>query len=128
MRISPVFAIPLLAFAMPPASAQAPAKVEVRLSNFKFTPGTIVLDHGRPYVLRLVNLADGGHDFTARDFFAAAAVAPDDRRWVIEGAVEVAPGQIREIRLTAPSPGSYKLKCTHAFHKMMGMSGTIVVR
>ncbi len=128
MRISVLFAVSLLALALPPAAAQAPATVEVRLSNFNFTPETIILDHGRPYTLRLVNIADGGHDFSAPVFFAAASVAPDDRRWVTEGKVEVAPGQVREIHLTAPAAGSYKLKCTHTFHKMMGMSGTIVVR
>ena len=29
-----------------------------------------------------------------------------------EGEVEVPPGQVREIHLTAPAAGSYKLKCT----------------
>ena len=91
-------------------------------------PRTITLDHGRSYVLRLANVADGGHDFTAPDFFAAANVAPEDRRLVAEGEVEVPPGQVREIRLTAPAPGSYKLKCGRSFHKMLGMSGDILVR
>jgi len=129
MRIAPLFALPLLAFALSPASAQAPATIQVQLANFKFTPRTIVLDHGRPYVLRLVNVASGGHDFTAAAFFAAATVAPGDRRLVEEGEVEVPAGQVREIHLTAPAAaGSYKLKCSHSFHKMLGMSGTIVVR
>ena len=72
-----------------------------------------------PMCCGLHNVADGGHDFTAPAFFAAAAVAPEDRRWVTEGEVEVPPGQVREIRLTAPAAGSYKLKCTHSFHKML---------
>lgn len=117
-----------LAVALSPASAQAPATVQVQLANYSFSPSTIVLDHGRPYVLRLVNVASGGHDFTAADFFAKAAMAPADRRWIQEGAVEVPSGQVREIRLTAPAAGSYKLKCTHSFHKLFGMSGKIVVR
>ena len=110
------------------APAQAPATVPVQLANFSFTPRTIVLDHGRPYVLRLANVSGGGHDFTATEFFAAAAVAPGDRRLIQEGEVEVPSGQVREIHLTAPAAGSYKLKCSHSFHKMFGMSGTIVVR
>jgi uncharacterized cupredoxin-like copper-binding protein len=128
MRFASLFVVPLLTLAMSPATAQAPATVEVQLANFKFTPNPIVLDHGRPYVLRLVNVASGGHDFTASEFFAAAAVAPADRRWVQEGVVEVPAGQVREIHLTAPVAGSYKLKCSHSFHKMFGMSGSIVVR
>jgi uncharacterized cupredoxin-like copper-binding protein len=128
MRIAPLIALPLLVLALSPTPAQAPATVQVQLANFKFAPNTIVLDHGRSYVLRLVNVASGGHDFTAKAFFAAAAVAPGDRRWVQEGEIEVPSGQVREIHLTAPAAGSYKLKCSHTFHKMFGMSGTIVVR
>jgi len=111
-----------------PASAQQPAVFNVQLSNFKFAPSEIVLDHGHPYVLRLANAADGGHDFTAREFFAAAAVAADDRHYISDGEVEVPPGQVREIHLTAPAAGKYRLKCTHSLHKLMGMSGRIIVR
>lgn len=128
MQNALLFALPLAGILMSPGSAQAPTTVNVELSNFKFQPKTIVLDHGRAYVLRLHNAADGGHDFTARDFFAAAAIAAEDRRLVTEGEVEVPPGQVREIRLTAPAAGRYNLKCTHSFHKMFGMSGEIVVR
>lgn len=127
MRHSMLLAFAVVALA-PPATAQAPAVVNVQLSNFKFTPREIVLDHGRSYVFRLRNASDGGHDFTARDFFAAANVAAEDRRLVSEGEVEVPPGQVRDIRLVAPAAGRYKLKCTHSMHKFFGMSGTIIVR
>jgi uncharacterized cupredoxin-like copper-binding protein len=128
MRIASLFALPLLVIALSPVRAQAPATVQIQMANFKFAPNTIVLDHGRPYVLRLVNVASGGHDFTAKEFFAVAQVTPGDRRWVQEGEVEVPAGQVREIQLTAPAAGTYKVKCSHTFHKMFGMSGTIVVR
>ena len=128
MRISLLGPIAAALLAASSAMAQAPGVVEVRLSNYKFTPRTIVLDHGRPYVLRLVNVAGGGHDFTAPAFFAASNVSAPDRRWTREGEVEVPPGQAREIHLTAPRAGTYKLKCSHSFHKMLGMSGQIVVR
>ena len=128
MRIAPLVALSLLVLALSPAPAVSPATVQVQLANFKFTPNNIVLDHGRPYVLRLVNISSGGHDFTANEFFAAAVVAPADRRWIQEGEIEVPSGQVREIHLTAPAAGTYKLKCTHSFHKMFGMSGRIIVR
>jgi uncharacterized cupredoxin-like copper-binding protein len=111
-----------------PAVAQQPTVLNVEMSNFEFTPNRILLEHGRPYVLRLANAADGGHNFTAREFFAAAAVAAEDRRYISDGAVEVPPGQVREIRLTAPAAGEYRIKCTHSLHKLMGMSGKIIVR
>jgi uncharacterized cupredoxin-like copper-binding protein len=129
MRYAIALALPLGLLAVSPAPAQVPASVNVQLSNFKFAPSTIVLDHGRPYVLRLANLSDGGHDFAAPTFFAASAIVASDRGLVQEGSVEVPGGQVREIHLTAPAAaGSYKLKCTHTMHKMFGMSGTIVVR
>lgn len=128
MRVVSLFAVPLFALAASSLPAQAPTIVNVQLSNYKFTPKTIVLDRGRSYSLRLANVSGGGHDFTAPAFFSAANIAPGDRRWVAGGEVEVPPGQMREIRLTAPAPGSYKVRCTHTFHKFFGMSGSIVVR
>ena len=128
MRYAFLLAVPMALLGAGPAASQAPAVINVQLSNFKFTPRTIVLDHGRAYVLRLHNRSSGGHDFTASDFFAAASIAPNDRRWVTEGEVEVPPRQLREIHLTAPAAGNYKLKCSHTFHKSFGMSGHIVVR
>lgn len=128
MRYAFLAALPLAIIGAQPATPQAPAAVNVQLSNFKFAPRTIVLDRGRSYALRLYNASGGGHDFTAREFFAAARVAPSDRRWIANGEIEVPPGQLREIRLTAPAAGRYKVKCTHRFHKTLGMTGTIIVR
>jgi uncharacterized cupredoxin-like copper-binding protein len=129
MRHAFLIVLPLALLVAQPAAPQAPTAINVQLASFKFTPNTILLDHGHSYVLRLQNVADGGHDFTAPDFFIAANVAAEDRRLVTEGEVEVPAGQVREIHLTAPgAAGSYKLKCSHSFHKMFGMSGTIVVR
>ena len=128
MRYIIFFALPLAQLAVSSAPAQAPAAVNVQLSNFKFAPTTIVLTHGQPYVLRLANVASGGHDFSAPAFFAASSIAEPDSAAIKDGTIEVPAGQVREIHLTAPAAGSYPLKCTHAFHKMFGMSGSIIVR
>jgi uncharacterized cupredoxin-like copper-binding protein len=128
MRVAPLLALPLMSLTGSTAVAQATPTVIVQLSSFKFAPSTIVLDHGRPYVLRLMNVSDSGHDFVAESFFDAANVAPADRKAIAEGGIEVPPGQAIDIHLTAPAAGRYKLKCSHAFHKMFGMSGSIVVR
>lgn len=129
MRYALLFLALPLTLAVPSATAQAPAAVNVQLSSFKFTPRTIVFDHGRSYMLRLHNVSKDGHDFTAPAFFAASRIAPQDRHMVRGGEVEVHPGMVHEIRLTAPAaPGRYKVKCTHRFHKLLGMSGTIIVR
>jgi uncharacterized cupredoxin-like copper-binding protein len=127
MRLCPAFAVPLLACAAS-ASAQSPAVIDVHLANFSFTPRSIVLDHGRQYTLRLINDAAGGHDFTAKSFFAAASVPAADRALLDGGSIEVPAHQAREIHVTAPAPGSHKLKCTHTLHSALGMTGTIVIR
>ena len=127
MRNTFLITVAILAFGGQ-AIAQQPTVLNVQLSNFKFTPGTIVMDHGQSYVLRLTNAADGGHDFTAQEFFAAASVAAEDRHYLTDGEIEVPPGQVREIHLKAPAAGKYGLKCTHSLHKLMGMSGKIIVR
>jgi uncharacterized cupredoxin-like copper-binding protein len=129
MPISRLFAFPMLVLAVSTATAQAPAVVQVQLASFSFTPKSILLDHGQPYVLRLSNVSGSGHDFTAQEFFTAANVEPGDRKWIQEGVVEVPSGQVREIHLTAPAAAAtYKLKCSHSLHKVFGMSGTIVIR
>jgi uncharacterized cupredoxin-like copper-binding protein len=128
MRFALLLAVPIAILGAQPATSQGPATVNVQLSNFKFMPRTIVLDHGRPYLLRLYNASSGGHDFTALAFFAASSIAPVDRPRVIDGEVEVPPGQTVEIHLTAPGAGKFKLKCSHTLHKTFGMSGSIIVR
>lgn len=128
MRYAIPLALSLACLAASPIPAQAPATVNVQLASFKFTPKDIVLKHGQAYVLHLTNVSGGGHDFVAEAFFNAADVAPGDRRLIAEGGVEVPSGRSVDIHLTAPpTPGNFKLKCSHAFHKAFGMSGTIRV-
>lgn len=101
----------------------APQRVEVQLSSFDFTPSTIRLAAGRPIVLHLVNGGDGGHNFAAPEFFAAARGVSGP---VQRGRVEVAGHQSADITLT-PARGTYRLRCTHTLHTAFGMSGEIVV-
>ncbi len=83
-----------------------------------------MLDHGRPYVLRLANVVERRPRFHgARRSSRPQPSRPPTARWIKEGEVEVPAGQVREIHLTAPAAGRYKLKCTHSFHKMFGMIG-----
>jgi plastocyanin len=109
------------------ASAAAPAeqRVDVALSNFKFTPSTIHLHHGQQYVLHLTST--GGHSFEAKAFFAAATIAPADRATITDGKIELTSTRGADIHFTAPKAGSYPIKCTHTLHASFGMKGMIVV-
>ena len=116
-----------LAFAAPAAAQpdwSGAQRVEVDLSSFAVKPSTILLRAGQPVVLHLVNVSSGGHDFAASEFFAASALR--NPGGLARGRVELGAHESRDIALV-PRAGHYPLKCTHAFHKMFGMSGEIVV-
>src|SRR3954452_20037207 len=115
--------LPLFALAVPTAAQSQAASVEVRLSNFDFTPGTIRLRAGEPVVLHLVNTAHGGHNFAAPEFFAAASGVSGP---VTGGKVELRGNQTVDVRVT-PARGHYHLRCTHTMHTAFGMSGEIEV-
>ena len=117
--------LPLLAaIPMAAAPAQAPRTVQVQLSSFDFTPATISLRAGEPVVLHLVNTGNGGHNFSAPQFFSSASGVSGPVR---NGAVEVRGHQSVDVRLT-PAHGTYRLRCTHTLHTAFGMSGQIVVQ
>jgi uncharacterized cupredoxin-like copper-binding protein len=128
MRLFIPLGIFLTGFAGGAAIAQAPQAITVDLSNFKFTPATLTLTHGRSYVLHFVNSSSGGHDFVAKEFFDAASIAPEDRAKVKHGEVELDGGESADIHIVAGTPGSYKSHCSHFMHSSFGMTGTVVVQ
>lgn len=119
-----------------PAASQTPEgangagvqKLTVQLSSFRFDPSTITLRQGQAYDLRLENVSSGGHDFAAKEFFAAAQVMADDRAKIVEGKVKLDGGQSVELHLVAPRAGTYKVHCTHFMHSAFGMTGEILVQ
>lgn len=128
MRLPISLCILLSGFAGGAATAQGPAQaVTVELSSFKFTPATLTVTHGRAYVIHFVNSSSGGHDFVAKEFFAAATIAPEDRAKVAKGEVELGGGESADIHLVPNSPGTYKSHCSHFMHSSFGMTGTVVV-
>ena len=101
------------------------ARIEVAMSNFKFTPDTVRMKAGQPYILHLSS--KGGHSFEAKAFFAAANVLPADRINVANGRVDLKGGASVDIRLVAPGPASFDVRCTHFMHTGFGMTGKIIV-
>ena len=111
-----------------PAAAQPEwshaARVEVKLASFSFDPKVVHLHAGQPVLLHLVNAASGGHDFAAKEFFAASTLR--DPASVERGRIELGGHESRDVALV-PRAGRYPLKCTHMFHQTFGMTGEIVV-
>jgi len=116
-----LFLAPLALLAAP---AQ-PARIDIALSNFKFTPSTIRLKAGHHYILHLTST--GGHSFEAKAFFAAAKVDPADAAKLKAGRIELDEGEAIDIHFTAPGAGSFPVRCTHFLHSTWGMTGTITV-
>ena len=112
-----------------PASASfaQAQRVEVRLDNFDFEPRTLTLAAGQPVVLVFTNVSDGGHNFSAPGFFAAAQMEQASADLVRDGLIEVAGNASVELRLI-PAAGGYDVDCTHTGHSILGMNGSIVVR
>lgn len=101
------------------------ASTEVLLTDFDFEPETVRLAAGVPLRLTLRDV-EGGHTFTAPEFFAAARIAPEDAAEIADGEVHLKEGQSTTLRLI-PAAGRYRLVCTHTGHALLGMTGEIIV-
>lgn len=116
-------AVAAFALAVGAAAPAQPAAQTIVMSNFRYSPPAIRLAAGRPVTLTFVNRSGGGHDFTARAFFAnstiIAGAAPG-------GEVEVRGGATKSITLI-PRAGTYRAHCSHFLHTPMGMRGQIIV-
>ena len=113
-----------------PGAGQSPPpeQVTIELSSFRFTPATPVFRQGQPYRLHLVNASSGGHDFSAKAFFAASRIDPADKGKIADGTVSLHGGQSADITLVPERPGTYPLRCTHFMHSAFGMRGSITVQ
>ena len=99
----------------------------VTLNNFSFNPSVIELRAGAPTTLSLRNMSGSGHSFSAPGLFASARLDPGSAALVRHGRVEVPARSEVNIEFAA-APGRYGFKCTHMFHALLGMTGTIIVR
>jgi plastocyanin len=111
-----------------PLSAQpVHQQIEIVLDNFSFAPSDLKVSAGQPVTLHFVNRGSGGHNFIAKDFFAAATMDSATRQKLgKKGVVELAKGEAMYVTLT-PKAGSYTVKCGHFMHSTFGMKGTITV-
>lgn len=116
-------AVAALSLAFSPSAQAQPAQVRVDLMNFSYAPQPIRLAAGRPVTLTFVNRSGGGHDFTARRFFASSTItagaAPGGR-------IDVPARATRTIMLI-PRAGRYNVYCSRFLHKQFGMRAEIVV-
>ncbi len=107
-------------------------EITIELSEFAFTPKDLDLVAGQPYVIKVVNVGDVKHEFTAEDFFGSIAFRKaEDASGEFKGPapreVEVFAGTEIELYLIPTQPGTYDLVCEIEGHFEAGMFGTITV-
>jgi len=122
-----LIASPIVAQPSAPVATQ-PTAITVQLSNFRFTPATLVLNQGQPYRLHFVNVAAGGHDFVAKAFFASSSVAWSDQGKIRDGSVDLDGHEEKDIALVPREAGTFRSHCSHFMHGAFGMKGEIVVQ
>ena len=106
-----------------PRAAPAAASQTIDVASFSFTPKPIRLAAGKPVTLSFVNRSGSGHDFTAKEFFAASTITAGAAPG---GEIELA-GHERKSITVVPRAGTYKAHCSHFLHASFGMVDTIVV-
>jgi plastocyanin len=124
-RLSILFCLLIAAPAFAQEWRSAP-EYDVLLTGNDIEPETIELKAGEPVRLRFVNNTHQRHVFSARGFFRAAKMRNRDAPLVADGSLEVAPLSTRTIALV-PRAGRYKAGSGNFLHRLLGMTGTIVV-
>jgi hypothetical protein len=102
------------------------AEYDVQLSAYDIQPDAIRLKAGEPVRLRLVNASNQRLGFSAGGFFRSAQMRRRDAGLVKDGTVEVPPLSTRTIALV-PKAGRYKAQGANLLHRLLGMSGRIIV-
>ena len=109
------------------AALAQPTVINIQLSEYKFAPMQLTLEHGQAYVLHLTNSGGKAHDLSAKAFFQTVALAAGSAAKVKDGAVDLDDGESADIAFTLKKPATYEMHCTHPFHAMFGMKGQIIV-
>ena len=125
-----------LAVLAAPAAAQAPnwAKAQpiaITMTDHGFVPRRIALRQGAPYVLRVTNRSDKGHNLTQKAFFAAARLRPEDRGETRDGQIVLRAGERATVRFLAPTTrrgGTYQFSSTTLADASDDYKGVFVIR
>ena len=123
MRPFPLAAAAALFLVVAAPGTAEPARVTVEVWSFGFGPRPLHLSAGKPVTLIFVNRSGGGHDFTAREFFAASTITAGA---AAGGKIVLAGHETKSVTLV-PRAGTFEAHCSHFLHSSMGMTDQIVV-
>ena len=129
-----VAAVPFAAMADERELPEAPQKVTIRLSEYKFEPARVEVRRGQPVELHLVNSGTVLHEFVG-DLLAKTTVDVESGGAIalVHGIeeLEVLPGSSVVLRFTPQTVGEFPFQCDAedpVSHHEEGMKGTLVVR
>ena len=114
--IRALLATALAALVAVPAEAATPARLQVVAREFSFNLSRQRLKPGQA-IVELVNFGDDAHDLRLRRVGGARTY----------GIRAVQPGRFARVRLRL-LPGRYRLWCSIANHRALGMRAKVVVR
>jgi hypothetical protein len=106
----------ILLAALALAGTPAPTRVQVTAKEFYFVVSRRLVKHG-PAIVELVNYGEDPHDLRIQRVGARH----------IAGTPEVQPDGYYDLNVTLLR-GTYKLWCSIANHRQLGMQATLVVR
>src|SRR4051812_8222763 len=126
MRRPPMFwfrlfvaaAVPVALVAPAVAQTPAPSALTIDVASFSFGPKPIRLAAGKAVTLTFANHASSGHDFTAKEFFAASTITAGSAPG---GKIPLAAHETKSITIV-PRAGTYEAHCSHFLHASMGMT------
>ena len=125
----PLLFLALLCLGAAPAAAQewrAAPEYDVLLTTWDIAPAEIRLPADRPVRLRFVNNSNQALSFSAGRFFRAAKSRSRDGEHVQGGRINLPPLSTRTV-VVVPKAGRYTVQGGTLFHRLLGMSGRIVV-
>lgn len=110
-----------------PASATPSSTLNVELSEFKFTPNTLVIFAGQETTLHLNNNGAVKHDLIILKQGTEAHIPfhAEDYKNDILLQVELDPGKSDTITFLFPEEGKYKVVCSIPGHMEAGMSADL---
>lgn len=124
MTFSRLAALASLSLVLASQAAAQPAQLVIQVSSFSFAPNPIQLAAGKPVTITFDNRSGSGHDFTAKEFFAASTITAGAAPG---GKVALAGHESKSITLV-PRAGTYDAHCSHFLHASMGMTDQIIVK
>lgn len=108
--------------------------ISVFLSEYAFSPSTLVFQKEVPYKLEIINKGMMNHYFVSEGFFKAIATRKIQSKTDGEikapyfSAIEVFPGHSLDLYFIPVRKGIYDLQCTIKGHTKKGMKGQIQIK